>query len=174
MAAFTIEFPSITDLCPGPNLILWTNNLKTVIAQRLTKPWQHGVSLIPDPFQPDKTLVEVRRQQVITASGNISSASSKVIYPRHSPTSMSDPQAPSTTESNYGLADFDNAVRIVLTMHGTFKDDFAYIVEYFHKMGHKDVNLAFVSGVWGMYKNSARYGDGWVKGLALRWPVERA
>jgi len=87
---------------------------------------------------------------------------------------MPNPPARSITDPNDKFADLDNAIRIVLTMYGTFKHDFTYIVEYFHKMGHTDVDLAFVTNIWEMYKDAAAYGDGWVGGLALRWPVERA
>ncbi|MCJ1401175.1 hypothetical protein MMC11_004387 [Xylographa trunciseda] len=165
MAAFATEFPSIIDLCPGTDLIFWTTNLKTADAQRLTKPWQRSVSLIPNPFQPDKTVVEVKRHPI---------TNKEVIYPQHNPTSMPDPTPRSITDPDGDHAELDNVVRIVLTMHGTFKHDFAYIVTYFHKLGHKDVNLAFVRTIWDMYKDAAKYGDGFVSGLALRWPVERA
>ena len=95
-----------------------------------------------------------------------------LIHPQDDPTSMPGPDAPSTTDPKDKFADLDNAVRIVLTMHGSFEHDFPYIVQYFHQVGHKDVDLAFVSQVWEMYKNSAMYGDGWVRKLAIRWPIE--
>ena len=80
--------------------------------------------------------------------------------------------ASSLTNPNDGSADLDNAIRMILTIHGTFKHDFRYIVKCFHKMGHKDVNLAFVTQVWELYKDSKHCGDGWVRGLKIRWPVE--
>ncbi|MCJ1384658.1 hypothetical protein MMC17_007776 [Xylographa soralifera] len=165
MAAFTTDFPSIIDLCPGPNLLFWTSNLKPVRVQRLTKPWQRGVSLISNPFQPNEILVHISPHPVTKR---------QVVYPQHNPTSMAHPTTTSLTNPDDKFADPDNVVRIILTMHGTFKHDFGYIVEYFHKLGHKDVNVAFVSQVWELYKNSAECGDGWVRGLAVRWPVEMA
>ena len=87
---------------------------------------------------------------------------------------MSHPTATSLTDPNDRFADLDNAIRTILTMHGTFMHDFGYIVKFFHKMGHKDVNLAFVSQVWEMYKDSVECGDGYVWGLHPRWPAEMA
>ena len=62
MAAFTTNFPSIIDLCPGPNLLFWTSNLKAIRVQRLTKSWQRDISLTSNPFKPNEILIHIRPQ----------------------------------------------------------------------------------------------------------------
>ena len=62
MAASTTDFPSIIDLCPGPNLLFWTSNLEAIRVQRFIKPWQRDISLTSNPFKPNETLIHIRPQ----------------------------------------------------------------------------------------------------------------
>ncbi|MCJ1432200.1 hypothetical protein MMC27_001556 [Xylographa pallens] len=163
MAAFTTDIPSIIDLCPDPNLLFWTSNLKAIRVQRLTKPWQRDISLTSNSFKPNEILIHIRPHPITKR---------QVIYPQHNPTSMPGTTATSLTDPNDRFADLDNTIRMILTLHGTFKHDFGYIVKCFHKMGHKDVDLAFVTQVWQLCKDFEEYGYGWVIGVKIRWPVE--
>ncbi|MCJ1284103.1 hypothetical protein MMC26_003434 [Xylographa opegraphella] len=163
MAALTTDFPSMIDLCPGPDLLFWASNLKAIYVQRLIKPWQRDISLTSNPFKPNEILIHTKPHPITKR---------QTLYPQHEPASMSRPTAASLTGPNDKHAELDNAIRMILTFHGTFKHDYAYIVKFFHETGHKDVDLAFVRQVWRMYKDSADCGDGWVRGLKVRWPVE--
>ncbi|MCJ1289281.1 hypothetical protein MMC34_000813 [Xylographa carneopallida] len=163
MAAYKTDFPSIIDLCPGPNLVFWTGNLKPILVQRFTKPWQRDISLFANPFKPNETIIQFTPHLKPTK---------QVIYPQHNPTSMPGVTAPSPMDPEDRYANLDNAIRIILTQHGTFKKDFGYIVKFFHELGHKDVTLKFIIQMWELYKDSEHCGDGYVRGLKVRWPVE--
>ncbi|MCJ1474901.1 hypothetical protein MMC13_003561 [Lambiella insularis] len=154
--------PPLSQLVQLPELIFWQPN-NSIEFRRATQAWQRGVYLSPNVFNPLRPGIDFRRHD----------RNSKVLsYPHLDPTSttvkitlkMMGPQERRRTAMDH--------IRLVLTMHGTFKHSFEYIAQFLKTVG-RNVGATEVEKIWTTFKDNPGYGSSHPSRPGKgRWDVE--